>query len=126
MKGIKTMIKRKYLLKDIELTKVENDVSVTLKADQCFTEESYIVVKLPTYSEKLAASQNFKGQENDAAKTFEIMNAMVIEVDCVAIDNSEKITTFDDLTAFSDGGVVIEWMGALMRTGFVPKKSLTV
>lgn len=121
------MIKRKYLIKDIEVTKKdESGEAVIVKADSCFTEDSSITIKLPTYSEKLQLNQKIKGSADDPETNYQMVCDLVAEVDCVAIDNNERISTFDDLTAFGDGALLVEWITSLLHTGFVPKKKLTV
>jgi ribosomal protein L11 len=121
------MIKRKYFLKDIEVTKKdESGELVTIKADRCFTEESSITVKMPTFSEKLKIQHKLKNAEKEPEQNYQMICDLIDEVDCVAIDNNERISTLDDLTAFGDGSLVIEWLTALLGTGFVPKKKLTV
>lgn len=121
------MIKRKYFLKDIEVSKKdESGEKVTVKADRCFTDESSITIKMPTFSEKLKLQEKLKNAEKDPEQNYLMICDLVDEVDCVAIDCNERISSLDDLTAFGDGALVIEWLTALLGTGFVPKKKLTV
>lgn len=106
--------------------KDENGETVVVKADRCFTDESYLIVKMPTYSEKLKLQSQLKNAEKDPEQNYLMICDLVDDVDCLALDNNERISTLDDLTAFADGALVIEWLTALLGTGFVPKKKLTV
>lgn len=121
------MIKRKYFLKDIEVSrKLESGETLTVKADRCFTEESYVVIKLYSFSEKLKLQGQLKSAEKDADLNYKMICDLLDEVNCVSIDSDEVISNLDDLTVYADGGIVVEFLTALLGSGFVPKKISTV
>jgi hypothetical protein len=111
------MLKRKLFIKDIELG--------DKKAGNCFTDESYIVVAIPSYKEKSRfMSESQKIEKGDDIANFELLAALVSDVSCYPLDDmNEEIKDFDNLLAFSDGQIILEWLMDMVRFGFVPKKS---
>lgn len=120
------MIKKKYLISDIEVTKSVNGESVTKKAGTCFTEDSFIVINMPTFGEKLKLQQKFKATEKDPEANYAMICDTVAEVNCKPLDSDEILTTFDEITVFADGTIILDFLASLIINGYVPKKRLTV
>jgi hypothetical protein len=113
------MIKRKFYLKDIE--------SEGRKADQCFTDESYIEMRIPGFKEKIKIKEQMTEVAKDEMKIIELLESFVSKVHCISFDDPDSIIdSFDDLTSFVDAEIVIAWMAGILRDGFVPKKIMTV
>lgn len=111
------MIKRKIYIKDMHVNEE--------KPKGCFTDDSYIVVAIPSYKEKSRfVKESQKIDRADDIANFELLENFVTETCCYSTDDSsEKIKDFDNLLAFADGKIVLDWLTDLIMHGFVPKKS---
>lgn len=111
------MVKRKIYINQMEVG--------DLKPKGCFTDDSYVVIAIPSYKEKsrfLKESQNID-KSNDI-ENFDLLSTFVIETSCFPIDNDgEEIKDFDNAMAFADGTIIINWLTNMILHGFVPKKS---
>jgi hypothetical protein len=109
------MFKRKYFLKDIE---VEGQ-----KADRFFTEESYVVIDFPSLREKMEIKEKVKSfGEDNWRSNMDIIARMICEVNCFTVDYNDEVKSFDELTCFPDGELVVKWLGEMAQGGLVPKK----
>lgn len=104
----------------------EDGTTTVLIPDQCFTEESNLTVVVPTYTQKTSLIKRIQETKDDPESNYKIICEMVDSVEAWPVDSEEKITSFDDLTAFCDANLIIEWLTNLMINGFVPKKKSTV
>jgi hypothetical protein len=110
------MIKRKFYLKDI---KVGDAV-----ANQCFTDESFITVKIPSVKEKISISDRLRGSEDNQVKNIDMIESLLADICCYPLDSEDEVVTnFDDLSCYADSLVIINFVTELMRNGFVPKKA---
>jgi hypothetical protein len=118
------MIKKKYFLYEME---VKNEQGEVKKPDLCFADESYIIVKIPSYKDKLSMKDKVSQGENSALANLEMIESLVDTIHCIPLDDNENVVkTFDDLTCYCDSEVIIAWLSELIARGFVPKKLQTV
>lgn len=106
------MLLKKVLFKDIS-------------DDNGFTEDSYLIVDIPSLKEKLSLKRNItKESEDDIEKNVEAIASLVKEINCTAIDDDKTIADWDTLTCYAFSTQLVNWLGHIMLEGFVPKKKL--
>ena len=94
-----------------------------VKADQCFTEDSYVVLRLTTFKEKAAMAEKFKKAEKDPVEVFSLISSFVVEVCAKPVDEVETtITDFDEIGYYSDSSTIAEYLVGVIGNGFSPKK----
>jgi hypothetical protein len=109
------MIKQKIKFSEIE--------SEERKMKGCFTEASTVTLGIPSFTEKAKIKTEFGSvDQNDHMTVFNFMNKFVLEVDCKAVDG-QAIRDLDNLLAYADGALLINYLTELLVNGFVPKKS---
>ena len=121
------MIKtRKYFLKDIEITKkLENGETSVSIPNTCFSEDSFVVIKIPSNGDKMRLQQKMKDSK-DPLENYKMICEMLETVSAKTLDTEEEIDNLDDLTMYVDGGLVVQFITEILSTGIVPKKKLTV
>lgn len=108
------MIKQKVFFSEIETEE--------RKLKGCFTEESYLVIGIPSFTEKAKLTKQFATVDrNDPLQIFEILDQMVKEVSCNTVDG-QAVTDLDNLLAYADGAYLINYLTELITNGYVPKK----
>lgn len=110
------MIKKKYLIKDISF----NDK----KADSCFTDESFVIVDIPSFKDRMNMKDEFSNMSSDDWESnFQMLERFVNKVECTTNDeDATEVKTLDDLTCFADGILFMQWLGETLTHGCVPKK----
>jgi len=89
-----------------------------------FTDGSYVIVDIPSLNEKLEIKRKFdkiKDEMNEIA-AMAVLTDLVVEINCVAIDDVSVIKDFDTLSCYAVGEKLIVWLGELTKNGFMPKK----
>lgn len=113
------VITRKFMISEIEMGEK--------KANSCFTEDSYLVVKIPSAKEKMLFASKFKEHREDQVKTLEMISDFIHSVMAKSLDDEVNvIDNFETITCFADATIIIDWLAALIGNGFVPKKASTV
>jgi hypothetical protein len=106
---------KKYLFKDF------CDVS-----EMGYDDSSYFTIQLPNLKEKNAMGRMISetnGNQFDAVDIIiEMAEGLVKEIFVIPLDDSEPITTMNDLSCCEIGNRFIEFFMELVRNGFVPKK----
>lgn len=111
------MVKRKIYINQMEVG--------DQKPKGCFTDNSYVVIAIPSYKEKSSfVKESQKIDKADDIANFELLSTFVIEVHCIPVDfDDDLITDFDNVLAFADGKIILDWLTNMILHGFVPKKS---
>ncbi len=106
------MLKKKFYLKDI---KKEDE-------DNYFTDGSYVIIDIPSMKEKLSLRTLCRGKSEEEIEniSFERIYSMIIEV-CVETIEGDIITDMDHLSVYPISSL-IEFLGELLKNGYVPKK----
>lgn len=114
------MLKKKFYLKDMDLG--------FEAGENGFTDESYVIVDIPSLNEKVQIKRKFDESKDGMAESdaMAMLSGLVVEVNCIAIDDSEEIKDFETLSCYAVGEKLIIWLGELTKNGFMPKKMLTV
>jgi len=110
------MLKKKFLVSDMELN--------GKKIGDGFTEDSYIIIDIPSVKERLLLKEKFNNAENVSyLENVELMKGFIVTISCKPIDDNEIITDFDLLSCYAFGTELLTWLGELLASGFVPKKA---
>lgn len=115
------MIKKKFFLKDIEHEKEDGTYTI-----EGFTDDSYVIIDIPSMREKISLHAQMRGKEKGEIEDFSIEATlkMITDVKAETIEG-DLIADVDHLSVYPID-VLIGFLGNLLRTGYVPKKSKNV
>lgn len=111
------MLRRKFKFNDIEV----ND----RKVDECFTDDSYVIISIPSMKDKIEMQSKFSSlKPDDWNGNYELVKTFIHEIKCYTNDDEKtEIDNIDDLTCFTDGMLFIQWINHIIANGFMPKKA---
>jgi hypothetical protein len=118
MKGSYKMIKKKFIVNEIEIDGKKHETG--------FTDESYIIVNIPSMAEKVQIGK--KAEEagvSGVEQTMELASEMLAEIYCDPVDGSDLVCDFETLSCYQASTCIIQFLASLMANGYVPKKILT-
>lgn len=110
------MLKKKFLINEMEVD--------GKKISEGFTDDSYIVVDIPSVKEKLDLKNKFNNADNQSElENIELMKSFIVTINCKPIDEVDPITDFELLSCYAFGTSLMSWLGNMLANGFVPKKA---
>lgn len=110
------MLKKKFLVSEMEIE--------GKKIGDGFTDDSYIVIDIPSVKERLELKDKFNNAESKSEiENIELMKSFIVTISCKPIDDEQIITDFDLLSCYALGTELLTWLGSLLANGFVPKKA---
>lgn len=115
------MIKKKYFLKDIE-----HEKEGVVRKIEGFTDESFIVIDIPSMREKLAFNSSLRGKDSGEVEdiSMEQILSMLVEVRAETIEG-DSVSDVDHLTVFPVEAL-FGFLGGILVNGYVPKKTKSV
>lgn len=115
------MLKKKFYLKDVEF-----DDGKEIKTMVGFTDDSYVIVDIPSMREKLALNNEMRSISKEDVDSFSVEKVLSMIVDVKAeTTEGDLITDVDSLTVFPVDAL-IGMLGNILRSGYIPKKSKSV
>ena len=90
--------------------------------DNGFTDDSYLIVDIPSLREKLELKRKFEAAPDPEQSNFDAVVSLVKEINCKPIDSDLVIADWDTLTCYSFATPLLNWLGQVMANGYVPKK----
>lgn len=93
-----------------------------ISEDSGFTEDSYLIIDIPSLREKLELRKKFEASPDAEQTNFDAVVALVKEINCRPIDSDLSIADWDTLTCYSFATPLLAWLGQVMTNGYVPKK----
>ena len=112
------MLKKKFYLNELEQV-TENGINKM----EGFTDDSYVVIDIPSMREKLELRSLCRGKKDDEIEAISIEKvfSMVVEVHAETIEG-DLVRDMDHLTVYPIP-VLMHFLESLLRNGYVPKKS---
>jgi hypothetical protein len=105
----------KMLLKKILLSQICEDTG--------FTEDSYVVIDIPSVKEKMDFRSKYEGLGDSEDANVKIIVSLISKVNCTPIDGSDLITDWDTLSCYSITTPFLKFLSEVVTNGYVPKKS---
>lgn len=90
--------------------------------DNGFTEDSFLIVDIPSLREKLEMRKKFEAAPDADQANLDSVVSLVKEINCKPIDSDLLICDWDTLTCYSFATPLLTWLGQVMANGYVPKK----
>jgi hypothetical protein len=115
------MLEKKFYLNEIEAQVGEETVKL-----EGFTDDSYVVIDIPSMREKLALKSACKGKSDEEIETITIdkIYGMVVKVSVETIEG-DQVHDMDTLSVYPIAGLVY-FLENLIRNGYMPKKIKSV